>query len=146
MKTRIGFVSNSSTTSFVIYGVQVKLTDALYEKFLGKKEEPKKEVGCEHKFDREKAKYCPTCGSESWVEEEQEEYYYDDIVEFFEYKYNLDCSAGVEYDDGGIYIGRDIEASDDKDLKLEKLMEVRKTLNELFPKKTVTFYSGCSGG
>jgi hypothetical protein len=82
MKVRHGFVSNSSTSSFICIGFMVpeKAIDIYvfakkyhpksyglkeYEALIGK---PDKERGCEHP--ESTAKFCPECGKAMWVESE----------------------------------------------------------------------------
>lgn len=65
MKYRSDFISNSSSTSFCIYGI---VTDEIA--FESKMSEYLKDItknGCEHNFDREKQKYCGECGHPSYA-------------------------------------------------------------------------------
>lgn len=68
MKQRHGFVSNSSATSFGVYGIQVDSFEDALEAICGEEPEPKevKTKGCDHDFDREKCKFCPECGNSAW--------------------------------------------------------------------------------
>jgi len=87
MKKRNGFVSNSSTSSFVcdmcgesFVGYDASPSDfdcstcennhIICNEHLKDYDEPDmiKEEGCEHDFDREACSYCPDCGSKSWEE------------------------------------------------------------------------------
>lgn len=93
MKIRSGFVSNSSTSSFVCgicgesyEGWDAYPTDPAYncsvcpnghimcnEHLKDVKIEPDMVKGCDCDFDRDKCKYCPICGKETWVEDESQE-------------------------------------------------------------------------
>ena len=142
MKTRMGFVSNSSTTSFCIYGVEVNCDKKTFEKVTKKEKEViPPEPGCEHEFDRSKSKFCPECGEQAWLEvEDDDDYCYEDFEEYFS-DMGLDCDYG--YGEGAtILIGRNIKDEEDKNITLEKLMEVRDKLKKIFPKTKPTFYCG----
>jgi hypothetical protein len=92
MKIRNGFVSNSSTSSFVcdVCGEEYTGWDAgpcadydctqcenehamclSHLEDMGKVKIPD-DKGCEHEFDREKNKFCAECGVEAWIEAEME--------------------------------------------------------------------------
>ena len=90
MKTRHGFVSNSSTSSFTCDICDEEYTgwDACPSQFDCstcenehvmcnshiKDQEPPEEPGCEHKFDREKQAFCSECGKPAWVEFECDDF------------------------------------------------------------------------
>jgi hypothetical protein len=68
MKIRSGFVSNSSTSSFCIFGVAVDHQALIDVLFQGKtKAAPKPRPGCGHPFDRETYNFCPHCGCRTWL-------------------------------------------------------------------------------
>jgi len=93
MKIRNGFVSNSSTSSFVCdicgesyegwdayptdpsYGCSVCPNEHIMcnEHLKDIEIEPDMIKGCDHEFDREKVKFCSECGTEAWVEDEGQE-------------------------------------------------------------------------
>ena len=68
MKIRQGFVSNSSTSSFCIFGVGFETVEDVV-RALGLA--PQKINGCDHEFDRTAAKFCPECGEPALVEEDE---------------------------------------------------------------------------
>jgi hypothetical protein len=90
MKTRNGFVSNSSTSSFIcnVCGEEFSGYDAspsefdcctcenehimCNDHFKDVKIEPVTIEGCEHTYDRTKAKFCPECGKEAWKDEDED--------------------------------------------------------------------------
>lgn len=146
MKIRNGFVSNSSTSSFCVFGIYIKDSDKFLNTILG---EPKttKTPGCKHEMDREKVKFCPDCGAKAWNIEVEER----DGIE--EYEEEILKKTGLEVilwpgDEGyeeGTYLGKSLE-SWDKGLtasrKLEILQETREKIAKLFPKEEPDFYSG----
>ena len=69
MKIRLGFVSNSSTSSFHVFGIAVEKFETLIEAFFKDKNIITKhsKPNCDHIFDREKCQFCPTCGKPSWA-------------------------------------------------------------------------------
>jgi hypothetical protein len=149
MKTRNGFVSNSSTSSFFVFGVEAPEIDVLSKMLFGekpKKEEPKPEPGCVHKFDRKKMKFCPECGKPAWImpeiEEDESEYEdYDELSSDVERKWGVElvyCSDGY---DGEWYLGANMKSNP----PLDKLVAIDKKLKELFKGETA-FHYGVSEG
>ena len=67
MKLRIGFVSNSSTSSFCIFGAKIDF-DELAKKLGVEIPETFKIQGCWHSFDRRHKSACPQCGAATWKE------------------------------------------------------------------------------
>jgi hypothetical protein len=68
MKIRTRFVSNSSTSSFSIFGVETsweEMSRVLCPEFVPI--EDKMVPACKHDFDREKCKFCPECGTEAFA-------------------------------------------------------------------------------
>jgi hypothetical protein len=90
MKTRQGFVSNSSTSSFTcdLCGEEYSGWDAspwdrdygclvcpnehvMCEEHVKEEAEPPMDKGCEHEFDRDNAEFCSECGEPAWVESDE---------------------------------------------------------------------------
>jgi hypothetical protein len=150
MKIRKGFVSNSSTSSFTCFGIPLNDTNKIeifkkIVKYTNKGE--KKEKNCNHSFNREKAKFCPTCGKESWniinLDEEFDIPDYEDDLK----KMGLEIIYGWldDHEEEINFLGVDLE---DNPMcgqeKLDKINKVNSVLSEMFPKnkKDVDFYSG----
>lgn len=61
MTIRCGFVSNSSSTSFIIFGAKIPMKE-LAQKLLGIDiDNPSLVPGCECEFDRSEMDHCPRC-------------------------------------------------------------------------------------
>ena len=87
MKIRNGFVSNSSSSSFCIFGVS--LTENEYKKLIKdavealkleteSKPKPAPIPSCKHKFDRETLKFCGVCGKTAYEPVVEEDDYDDE--------------------------------------------------------------------
>lgn len=63
MKIKQGFVSNSSTTSFCIFGINVDKETLVKVLQLNSRREPGCTCTIEH---RESIKFCPECGKPAW--------------------------------------------------------------------------------
>ena len=148
MKTRNGFVSNSSTTSFCVYGVSVICGKTLYENIFGKKEPKIEKIkNCTHDFDRETCKFCPECGKKSWTIKEEKIFYSSEVFESHFKQYDLDFVYGDETCEGNNYIvGVNLCDSKKEDRTLEKLQEAKVKLETLFPGKIIDFYNGVREG
>jgi hypothetical protein len=139
MKIRTGFVSNSSSSSFCLYGIAITNIQALFNKLITP--ETTKIEGCIHDFDREKCKFCPECGKSAWFIEEYEGDIFEDLSDYFEKNYNLDCENGNQYYfEDQIFIGKNVDTS----IKptLEQLIKVREKLKKLYPDYISQFYFG----
>jgi hypothetical protein len=133
MKIRQGFVSNSSTSSFCVFGIELDNGPALLKKLI-KAGEIEPDKGCEHEFDRKTVKFCEECGEAAYVDPEENFESYD-LEEYFNNK-ALDVVNG-EGDE--IYIGINLE---NENVNLKILTKAEELLKELYPKKKAQFYSG----
>lgn len=146
MKIRNGFVSNSSSTSFAIYGIYVEDSEALMNKLMGEPKETKTE-GCEHKFDREKIKFCSECGADAWDIKVEERDGCDELEDYFSEHPELGLDVvrwnGGENCGDGTYLGKDLggkELHESKN-KLEILAKAEESLKKLLPDADIQFYS-----
>jgi hypothetical protein len=66
MKIRTAFVSNSSSSSFCLFGVKTDIEElqAVFKEDFACKQV----AGCEHDFDRTDNKYCCECGKPAFIE------------------------------------------------------------------------------
>jgi len=142
MKIRNGFVSNSSSSSFVISGFYMPkgmTIESVVEKMFGNDEDfPKKQApetvrGCKHPVVND-AKFCPICGQPTWITNDFEDEYEDALGDFIaDMSYSKDLKYIREVDFIGINIAR---ASDDgfypKEVDLQSIVdrteELRKAL------------------
>ena len=133
----------SSSTSFGIYGVYVEDTKKLLDR-LSKPFEPTKTEGCEHKFNRNKAKFCPECGAKSWEIQEDDRDCNDELEELLDAK-GLDVImwGGGESCSEGMYVGKNLDGNTVNESKdpLNVLKEAEPKIKELFPKSKIQFYS-----
>ena len=139
MKVRAGFVSNSSTSSFSIFGVDTD--DSELVRILFGEAEIIKEKGCSHEFDRDSKKFCSECGKQAWNEYEKE-YDYEDIENALGEK-GLDYVTCGENDEGP-YVGWSLAGKGGKRAakkQLEELNRINDLLKEMFGREG-DFYSG----
>ena len=118
MKIRNGFVSNSSSSSFVISGFYMPkgmTIESVAEKLFGNDEDfPKKQApvrirGCGHK--EVDVKFCPECGEPMWIDRNYKDDYEDALNDFIaDMSYNKDIKYVQEVDFIGVVIAN---ASDD---------------------------------
>jgi len=150
MKIRNGFVSNSSSSSFCVFGVNIG-DDEKVKKFLKNVVkidiEDQKEQGCEHDFNRDKNKFCPECGNTAWEESDYfDAYEYEDEIKK---KVGLDLIPDCCDDTSEFFLGVDIQGLEGKgsaEDKIKKLSDAVIILKGLFPKTKPDFYSGSSSG
>lgn len=140
MKTRVGFVSNSSSTSFCIFGTLID-EELLAEKLMDFKPGVSKIPNCHHKIDREKVKYCPECGKASYKEVKIETPSDEDLEDACS-SIGLDLyriDEGCE--DEGLYVGINIKERGSDDKILEKLKDAETFIDNKFGYKC-RFFSG----
>ena len=129
MKVRLGFVSNSSTSSFSIFGVQTtwkELNKVLFPDF---QPEPDKKVPkCKHEFDRKKMKFCPECGVAAF-----NMVYGRTAPDYEEREAKLSELGWVLYSEtdlgNGVYIGNNLKGRGGKRAAVNRLDEL-KEVNE----------------
>ncbi len=142
MKERHGFVSNSSSTSFCIYGVYVDDATELLNQLVGEFV-PKKIRGCKHPIAIETVKFCPECGKPSWiVEEDNRDITYDLEAKLEEMGFDVCDWCGGEHSNEGMYFGKSLKGNinNAKD-PLEILRNIDSKLRKTFPKAEIKFYS-----
>jgi len=146
MKIRNGFVSNSSSTSFSIFGVYLKDSEALMNNLLGDRKSTRT-PNCEHEFDREKAKFCPECGKPAGnicMEKRDAETVLKGYFNKEKIKLDVIRWGGCgEICRGGIYIGKDLRNKDfnASPQRLDILKEVESLLKKWFKTEDISFYS-----
>lgn len=143
MKIRNGFVSNSSTTSFCIYGIGIDIDEEVCKSL---DIEITRTEGCDHTFNRKTIKYCPYCDNPAYEEVDSDDYQ-DEVIEYFE-KMGLDCehwNGGCNVGEGW-FIGKNLE---DRELnkskdKLDILKNIENILKDKFPKEIPMFWCDSS--
>jgi hypothetical protein len=121
MKIRCGFVSNSSTSSFSIFGVETsweEMTRIFFPEFT--KEGPKNVPNCEHEFDRNVCKFCPECGKPAWRVIEPRDIEWEDMDKKIG-ESGLDWVDG----DGEYWVGESLKGRGGKRAAMKRLDELK---------------------
>ncbi|HUU86545.1 MAG TPA: hypothetical protein VMX17_02180 [Candidatus Glassbacteria bacterium] len=146
MKIRNGFVSNSSSSSFCIMGVETSCEDLveLYYKSLGKDIIKDMKPGCRCDIDRNAMKeqgfsFCPKCKKDLFIEKE----YGEDVEEICE---ALKLDYSYDYN-GDLYVGHDLTEGGNVKSLVNELQNVEKKLKNLFGDNAdISVYSGVIEG
>ena len=129
MKIRNGFVSNSSSSSFSIFGVEVDY-DCLKNTLAKYLKEQEPIPGCSHKFDRDKNEFCGKCGQSAWHEIDEETDQYEQIEEKLG---DMGFTMQSDPDNECYYVGIDLsDMEGNMDKKLDKIKKANKELRKLF--------------
>ena len=141
MKVRSGFVSNSSTSSFAIFGIPINVA-AMYKKIFN--EDPiNRQNGCSHQYDRENTeiKFCPSCGKPKTIECKICDYDMGDSIEghFSEQKLSVSRASSDPDCEPDMYIlGKNLN----KSTSVQDIVDAEKLLKEILPNDKPTFYCG----
>lgn len=140
MKTRNGFVSNSSASCFIIFGILVDSKEMM--KIMKDNGVSMEENGCSHKFDRSKIKFCPKCGEDAYIEIEFDEAVYD----FVRKEMKLDVEFYGEYgEDYDCYIGRLMDG-DGESMTDKRQKGVKEALKKFFTDPRPAFFAKATNG
>ena len=132
MKLRHGFVSNSSSSSYCIFGVMADVYSAAKALGVSLPEETS-EPGCECKVDRTQGKFCPQCGKPLLV---TYKYTKSDLQEFVESKCR-EIGWCMESDGYEWYIGLDLKPKRPSEDLIAAMQEAAKEIREKFGKEPV---------
>lgn len=159
MKVRTGFVSNSSSSSFCVFGIHFSKDreDVLTQALTGiDPNEVKTVPGCSCDISRDIMRdtgmnFCPKCGSELFVEETYEPDSLQDELYKAAQKHGLYCGYWEPDSDApyGWYIGLELGGRTEitGEAQLEEMKNSMEKMRELFGKDArIKIYSGTQGG
>lgn len=143
MKLRTGFVSNSSTSSFCVFGVEVGFEE-LARKLGVEVPEIMTVPGCWHSYDK-RQKTCPQCGApktkevdfQTYIDNNGEEDGWGKLLDakLGEYGLSLNC-YNDECEEGGNFVGCGTYGKGQE--LIDQLTKVNESCKKLFGKEATT--------
>jgi hypothetical protein len=126
MKIKSGFVSNSSSCSFVLFGIGFQTWEEASQA-LGITEITLNRIpGCQCEVNRDNIKFCPNCGHPAWKDQKGD--YGEKIQTAVEHRcHELNLTA-MDYD--GVYIGARVQGTGKQ--ALDQLGKVNEQILKMF--------------